>query len=119
MLVPETSWEKAEQSRVRNTSQTDIEQSIQKSIIRFPAASARVWLAHLVAALCSDVWQKRKRSSFKPLVKAYLVKAIVGNVAESNSKLTQPLSLSLSLSILSNVPEELALVKQRTHRSRN
>jgi hypothetical protein len=24
-----------------------------------------------VAALCSEVWQKRKRSSFRPLVKTY------------------------------------------------
>lgn len=26
----------------------------------------------LVAALCSEDWQKRKRSSFRPLVKTYL-----------------------------------------------
>lgn len=40
---------------------------------------------HLVAALCSDVWQKRKRSSFKPLVKAYLVRAIARKVRGSGS----------------------------------
>jgi len=31
------------------------------------------WMfAHLVAALCSPVWQKRKRTSFSVLEKAYL-----------------------------------------------
>lgn len=29
-------------------------------------------MTYLVAALCSEVWQKRKRSSFRPLVKTYL-----------------------------------------------
>ena len=29
--------------------------------------------SHLVAALCSDVWQNRKRTSFSALVKAYLL----------------------------------------------
>lgn len=30
------------------------------------------WCTHRTAALCSEVWQKRKRTSLRDLVKAYL-----------------------------------------------
>jgi hypothetical protein len=33
---------------------------------------------HLVAELCSPVWQKRKRISFRPLANAYLPDIVAG-----------------------------------------
>lgn len=32
---------------------------------------------NLVAALCSELWQKRNRTSFNPLVKAYLPDMVI------------------------------------------
>lgn len=50
------------------------------------ATQYREQKTHLVAALCSEVWQKRKRSSFRPLVKAYLVDMAGINGGEWMSK---------------------------------
>ena len=40
----------------------------------------------LVAALCSEVWQKRKRSSFRLLVKTYLPDMVRGSDKERDEE---------------------------------
>jgi hypothetical protein len=46
-------------------------------------------VAHLVAALCSLVWQNRKRSSFSCFAKPYLeaISSVGGSIAMLNGRL--------------------------------
>ena len=39
-----------------------------------------------MAALCCEVWQKRKRSSFRPVVKAYLEDMVLGYADEEERR---------------------------------
>lgn len=53
--------------RIRARKEQPIHNQLISPISQFPRTT------YLVAALCSPVWQKRKRTSFKPFANAYLL----------------------------------------------
>lgn len=55
------------------------ERPIERISLIFVRSSALQKETYLVGALCCEVWQKRKRSSFRPLVKTYLEDMVSGN----------------------------------------
>ena len=73
--------------RVGAVDESSVNQSQSQSIASAPVVQnapsgirglrLRGWWTDLVAALCSEDWQKRKRSSFRPLEKTYLPDIVI------------------------------------------